>query len=339
MSSRPIISPYGYTPSLAWNATFVALFSTSFFVHLYQATRSRYWVIYPTLGLGALIELMGYAARVWSSKAARGLDGFLMQICLLIMAPVFFSAYCYVVLGTAINQLGERFSVLPSKLYFIIFILADIISLVLQAVGGGQAAASARTSRPTQRATDIMVAGIIFQLCAMGIFIACGLDFAYRVVRNRPYAFRLRQIAAADAKRREKAGLGMQEHAMHETVVEKPAGDGEVHNGRVADAPASGSASADEPGQVELDKGEMSPRDQRKWGLVLTSVLISASMILTRGVFRSVELSEGWTGHLVRTEIYQMVLDGIPMVIAVGIFNVLHPGLILGRKASWKGYY
>ncbi len=34
-----------------------------------------------------------------------------------------------------------------------------------------------------------------------------------------------------------------------------------------------------------------------------------------------------------------MVLDGVPMVIAVGVFNVLHPGVILGRKASWRGYY
>ena len=32
------------------------------------------------------------------------------------MAPVFFSAYCYVVLGTAIKRLGERYSVIPSKL-------------------------------------------------------------------------------------------------------------------------------------------------------------------------------------------------------------------------------
>jgi hypothetical protein len=73
---------YGYTPSLAWNATFLALFSASLIVHLYQATRSRYWILYPTLCLGALIELMGYAARVWSHINVYELNGFLMQICL-----------------------------------------------------------------------------------------------------------------------------------------------------------------------------------------------------------------------------------------------------------------
>jgi hypothetical protein len=83
----------------------------------------------------------------------------------------------------------------------------------------------------------------------------------------------------------------------------------------------------------------MTKSDRRKWTLVLISVLVSSTMILTRGVFRSIELSNGWSGHLVETEIYQMVLDGIPMTIAVGIFNFLHPGLILGRKDSWRGYY
>jgi hypothetical protein len=33
----------------------------------------------------------------------------------LIMAPVFFSAYVYVMLGTAINRLGAQYSVVPPK--------------------------------------------------------------------------------------------------------------------------------------------------------------------------------------------------------------------------------
>ena len=136
----PSDTAYGYIPSLAWNVTFVALFSVSLLVHIIQATRTRYWILFPTLILGALIEVMGYAARVWSHFDVLR-DGFLMQICLyvylhtrewqrdwscycgtiaygyrLIMAPVFFSAYCYVVLGTGINRLGERYSIIPAKL-------------------------------------------------------------------------------------------------------------------------------------------------------------------------------------------------------------------------------
>lgn len=334
---------YGYVPSLAWNATFLALFSASFFVHLYQATRSRYWILYPTLALGALIELMGYAARVWSNKDVYNLNGYLMQICLLVMAPVFFSAYCYVVLGTAIHRLGERFSCIPSGMYFVIFITADIISLILQAVGGGQAASGASDSAPTTSATNIMLAGIIFQLISMGVFIVCGLDFSVRVVRNKPYAYRLRAIEKKRVKRAEKE-LGAVEQGMGEMGV--GSGTTTPLSERTLTQAASAPVSSSTTSNLDAEKipapssaAALTPTELHQWRLILISVLVSSAMILVRGVFRSVELSEGWGGYIISHEIYQMCLDGIPMVIAVGVFNFLHPGLILGRKNSWRGYY
>jgi hypothetical protein len=38
-------------------------------------------------------------------------------------------------------------------------------------------------------------------------------------------------------------------------------------------------------------------------------------------------------------EIYQNVLDGIPMVIAVAVFNVFNPGYLLPKKVKWGSYY
>lgn len=73
---------YHYVPSLGWNASFLALFALSALVHSYQAYRSRFWIFYPTLVLGAVVEVMGYAARVWSSQDVYKLDPFLMQIVL-----------------------------------------------------------------------------------------------------------------------------------------------------------------------------------------------------------------------------------------------------------------
>jgi hypothetical protein len=183
-----------------------------------------------------------------------------------------------------------------------------------------------------------MVAGIIFQLVAMGVFITCGVDFAMRVVRNRPYSFRLRQIAAAEQRAAEQGSSGSEL-----SDAEKNAAVAPVDSAGASASGVSTPAGLDKPAPTSMQQGQgfsgMDKSERRKWALVLTSVLISSTMILTRGVFRSVELSAGWGGHLVETEIYQMVLDGIPMTIAVGIFNFLHPGLILGKKASWKGYY
>lgn len=111
-----------------------------------------------------------------------------MLIFRLIIAPVFFSAFDYTMFGAAIDTLGAQYSCLQPLHYLGIFLVADIISLILQAVGGGQAASAASSSSPTKSATDIMVAGIIFQLCSMVIFLALVLDYVYRFKTNRPYA-------------------------------------------------------------------------------------------------------------------------------------------------------
>lgn len=73
-------SNYGYTPTPAWCITFIVLFSLSATIHIIQAFRSKYWVIFPTLALGALIETIGWSGRLWSSKNVTLVSPFLMQI-------------------------------------------------------------------------------------------------------------------------------------------------------------------------------------------------------------------------------------------------------------------
>ena len=80
MSEHTDVSNYGYTPSTAWCAVFIALFAISGLVHCFQAYRAKYWVIYPTLVIGALTEVLGWSARLWSSQNVLLLTPFLMQI-------------------------------------------------------------------------------------------------------------------------------------------------------------------------------------------------------------------------------------------------------------------
>jgi len=53
--------------------------------------------------------------------------------------------------------------------------------------------------------------------------------------------------------------------------------------------------------------------------------------MIVRGVYRSIELIEGWRGYLITTERYFIALDGSMMIIAVAAFNFAHPGLLLER--------
>jgi RTA1 like protein len=104
-----------------------------------------------------------------------------MQITTLIIAPTFFAAGLYVILGQLIHVLGRETSIISPRLYIMIFCTCDLVSLVLQAIGGGLASvASGEIDGNTTPGTNIMVGGIAFQLGTMTFFAFLVFDFLRR---------------------------------------------------------------------------------------------------------------------------------------------------------------
>jgi len=106
-----------------------------------------------------------------------------MQITTLIIAPVFFSAAAYITLGALIRIVGRSSSILSPRMYVIIFSTADVVSLVIQAIGGGSASVASNRGTNTKPGTNTMVAGILFQLATMVVFVGFMLDFLRRAIR------------------------------------------------------------------------------------------------------------------------------------------------------------
>ncbi|KAG9520557.1 RTA1-domain-containing protein, partial [Aureobasidium melanogenum] len=172
---------YGYVPSLAAGVVYCVLFGLSMIAHTFQAVKTRaLWNL--VFAVGCLTEILGWAARTWSSECPYNANAFLMQICTLIIAPTFFTAGIYVILGRMIAIAGPGVSPIGPVWYLWIFCTVDVISLVIQAVGGGSAAV-AFNSTPrgnTKVGTDIMVAGIDFQLASVIVFSILFFLFLYR---------------------------------------------------------------------------------------------------------------------------------------------------------------
>jgi hypothetical protein len=102
------------------------------------------------------------------------------------LAPTFFTAGIYVLLGRFIQILGRESSILKPSLYLWIFCTCDIVSLVIQAIGGGMASSEAdKVNGDTATGTHIMVAGIIFQLFSITIFVFFAADFILRTMRHK----------------------------------------------------------------------------------------------------------------------------------------------------------
>lgn len=131
-----------------------------------------------------IAELIGWASRTWAAKCPYNNDAFLSQIVTLIIAPVFFSAALYVLLGKLIRDLGRASSILSAKWYTIIFCTCDVVSLIIQAVGGAMAS-MADTDEQQDRGTNIMEGGIVFQLATMTLFGVLLGDFAWRISSRR----------------------------------------------------------------------------------------------------------------------------------------------------------
>ncbi|CAF1189715.1 unnamed protein product [Adineta steineri] len=173
-------SAYGYQPSLGVGITGLVLFVLSTIVHGYQVWTSRMWWL-VVLVIGGITEIIGYAARIYSWHDDTSLDAFLAQTVTLIIAPSFFSAALYVVFGQIIIIVGRQYSCIPPLVYTVVFVIADLISLIIQAIGGGQAATAARTNSDTTLGTHIMIAGICWQMLSMLVYVVLVLIYVIRV--------------------------------------------------------------------------------------------------------------------------------------------------------------
>lgn len=62
---------------------------------------------------------------------------------------------------------------------------------------------------------------------------------------------------------------------------------------------------------------------------LLIAMVVSVLCIYIRSIYRTIELLQGWSGYLITHQSYFVALDGAMMVIAVGVFNFVHPGWFL----------
>lgn len=78
---------------------------------------------------------------------------------------------------SSVNYLSPKHSRFSPKLYIYVFITSDIISLVLQAVGGAMSSSSNGVS---QSAVNIALAGLCIQVITLFTFCVLVIDYAIR---------------------------------------------------------------------------------------------------------------------------------------------------------------
>ncbi|KIJ63599.1 hypothetical protein HYDPIDRAFT_29392 [Hydnomerulius pinastri MD-312] len=274
MSGNTGVGPYDYIPSRSVGIAFVTLFAISTVAHVVQAVRFRIWWLFPTAVFCGINELVGWGARLYSSGAPRALIPFEIQISATITGPTPLIAANFVILEYIIKTLGPRYSRLTPKLYTILFVTSDAISLTIQGVGGATAALAAGNGNDPTTGGNIMLIGIILQMVAITLFVIFGSEFLFRYANDKP--------------------------------LKAPADDLERHQALSY--------------ELGMDK---------RMKIALYAMGFSTTCLFIRAVYRTIELTDGWNGRIISTQIYFNVLDGGMVTLAIFTLNIFHPGYLI----------
>lgn len=174
----------GNLPSFGGNLALLIIFSLFFLVQTISCVFFHQWWFLTCWSCGMILEILGYVGRIWSSQNIMSFPAVVTQLVCLTLAPCFMMAGIYYIIAQLTLIYGEEFSVLKPMQYSLIFITSDVISIILQAGGGGLAATSASRFQSTDTGTYVMVGGLAFQVFTITLFQIFWYIFIFNIYQN-----------------------------------------------------------------------------------------------------------------------------------------------------------
>ncbi|KAJ5206976.1 RTA-like protein [Penicillium cf. griseofulvum] len=252
---------YLYYPSFGAAIAASVIFGILMIAHLVQATMYKAGFAWVVL-MGTLWELVGYTTRAFSTRNQQNEPVTTSSQMFILLAPLWVNAFDYMVLARMIHFFvpDHRIGIFKPSLLAKIFVLLDIVSFVVQMIGGFMA----NGKGPEQM---------------NGIHIYMG-------------------------------GVGVQEFFIIGFLVLA------VQFHRL---------------MLKLEQAGRLPLEKQNWRRLLYALYGSLFAITMRIIYRLVEFSAGTgvSNPIPYHEWYMYVFDGIPMALAVGVWNFAPPGAVL----------
>lgn len=294
------ISYYGsMTPNLRFNLCMVVIWSILLCFQTVQVIYKQWWFSIAFL-CTCILEVIGYAGRTWSHYNVYLMNPFLMNMICLTIAPVFTMGGIYYQVAKLMEIYGHKYSLIKSPmLYSYIFISCDIVSLAIQAAGGGTAGVESSQNESVKTGDNIFVAGLSIQVASMFFFIVLWYYFMYHIFIKT----RLKHLN-----------------------VENKFWDNRIWK-----------ISQTEIDYLYPKKYEHIRLNPIRWTFHYFSLAVTfATMVVfTRCCYRLAELAEGWRGNLLMHEWYFIILDALMMTLCGVTLTIFHPGYALkGRTQS-----
>lgn len=136
-----------YQPNISGNVLFLAIIDILAICQLALGIYYKTGLMAVSMLLGLATETLGYIARILLHYDPFSRAYFLWYLICLTIGPVFIAAAIYLSLGRIVVVYGEDISRIKPRTYTVFFMGCDIISLCVQAVGGGIAASTPVTNQ------------------------------------------------------------------------------------------------------------------------------------------------------------------------------------------------
>ncbi|WVR04887.1 hypothetical protein IAU60_001899 [Kwoniella sp. DSM 27419] len=337
---NPVVgSPNLFTGKVIWYSyeyevnevsakVFMGLFCAVTALQILSTVYWRKWNTLFTICLGGALEAIGWGGRYWSATTTfwtptdggawdTNVDGFTMQIVCLIIAPTFFSAANYILLGSLVRSTGSGYSSITPSSFAKMFTAADFICLLIQCIGGGMVGTT-DTEDGIKSGLNVMAVGVIAQVAVTAIFSILFAEFAWRWIKDRP-ARRPRdllfwtRIFTFCFKRRKQTSSP----APLSTPSSVESGNGNK------EGPAQ-PASLDTPLTAS----------SRTVAVVAWALLASNILIAIRSIYRIGELlgyDSADHGSYADQNMF-LGFDAVPMLVLLVVYVVVHPGRLDGRR-------
>lgn len=188
---------YPYTPSEAAGYVFLALFATATLAHVGLMFWHKTWFLIPLI-LGGICasrlvplprtimltlaagETFGHYGRAWGGREPNSPSPFMLQLMLILVAPVFIAATVYVTLG----KLKQIFLDAKPRRCGIsaLFIVIDVIAFCSQ-IGGGLVQVTG-DAHIMDIGDSVVLGGLSFQLVALALYLFLVIRFRRRALQS-----------------------------------------------------------------------------------------------------------------------------------------------------------
>ncbi|KAM4065470.1 RTA1 like protein [Hirsutella rhossiliensis] len=174
---------WNYFPSFAAAVAFAVLFGVLLVAHLGQALQYSTgfaWVII----MASLWECGSYAFRAAGSKDQQSNAMATMAQLLVLLSPLWVNAFAYMVFARVVNFFSptKKVWVLSPSILAIVFVSLDIVSFVIQLIGGGMAGPGS-SPESQKKGIDIYMGGIGMQEGFIVLFVGLIVKFHVDQIR------------------------------------------------------------------------------------------------------------------------------------------------------------